>query len=216
MSSEKHPSANESSIELNRLNVQSNIPTRNGLMKVMTPWDIFVTKFIKNKLSKSDNIEKLDVSEFNSIFDSIKLGEDMAKYDLNEAIKTFFAYLYNYIKINLSTESSVTTNEQAAIKRFERITKLFNSGSIEYDNSLAVNLCEYIFSYTKNKEFNETCALLLKNTGGKFIMLKSIENTINKISEPIFDTYGEAEVCDTNLLILFKLCTISYILTHYV
>lgn len=216
VSSEKHPSANESSIELNRLNVQSNIPTRNGLMKVMTPWDIFVTKFIKNNSSNLDNIEKLDVSEFNSIFDSIKLGEDMAKYDLNEAIKTFFAYLYNYIKINLSTESSVSTNEQAAIKRFERITKLFDSDSIEYDSLLIQKLCSYIFLYDNNKEFNETCALLLKNTGGKFIVLKSIENTINKISEPIFDTRGEAEVCDTNLLILFKLCTISYILTHYV
>lgn len=219
VSSEKHPSANESSIELNRLNVQSNIPTRNGLMKVMTPWDIFVTNFIKNNLSKSDNIKKLNVSKFSPVFDSIKSGEDMAKYNVDEAINTFFAYLYNYIKTNLSAESSVSTNEQAAIKRFERITKLFDSGSIEYDSSLTVKLYEYIFLYDNNKEFNETCALLLKNTGGKFIVLKSIENTINKISEPIFDNLtarGEAEVCDTNLLILFKLCTISYILTHYV
>lgn len=219
VSSEKYSSANESNIELNRLNVQSNIPTRNGLMKVMTPWDIFVTNFIKNNLSKSDNIKKLNVSKFSPVFDSIKSGEDMAKYNVDEAINTFFAYLYSYIKTNLSTESSVSTNEQAAIKRFERITKLFDSGSIEYDSSLTVKLYEYIFLYDNNKEFNETCALLLKNTGGKFIMLKSIENTINKISRPIFDNLtarSEAEVCDTNLLILFKLCTISYILTHYV
>lgn len=215
----KDPSTNETSIELNRLNVQSNIPTRNGLISVMTPWDIFVSKFIKNKLSNPINFETLNVSDFTPVFDSIRNGDNMEMYDSDMAINTFFAFLYEYIEMNLSTESSVSINEQAAIKRFKQITKLFDSGSIKYDKSLISNLCRCIFLYDKNYIFNDLCALLLQNTGGKYMVLKSIKKTINKISESILDEiskYGVPKVCDTNTLILFKLCTISYILTHYV
>lgn len=215
----KDPSTNETSIELNRLNVQSNIPTRNGLISVMTPWDIFVSKFIKNKLSNPINFETLNVSDFTPVFDSIRNGDNMEMYDSDMAINTFFAFLYEYIEMNLSTESSVSINEQAAIKRFKQITKLFDSGSIKYDKSLISNLCRCIFLYDKNYIFNDFCALLLQNTGGKYMVLKSIKKTINKISESILDEiskHGVPKVCDTNTLILFKLCTISYILTHYV
>lgn len=214
----KDPSTNEASIELNRLNVQSNIPTRNGL-RAMTPWDIFVSEFIKNKLSNPINFKTLNVSDFISVFDSIRNGDNMETYNPDMAINTFFAFLYEYIKMNLSTESSVSINEQAAIKRFKQTTNLFDNGSIEYDNLLILNLIYCIFSHDNNDDFNELCALLLQNTGGKYMVLKSIKKTINKISEPILDEiskYGVPKVCDTNTLILFKLCTISYILTHYV
>lgn len=214
----KDPSTNEASIELNRLNVQSNIPTRNGL-RAMTPWDIFVSKFIKNKLSNPINFKTLNVSDFISVFDSIRNGDNMETYNHDMAINTFFAFLYEYIKMNLSTESSVSINEQAAIKRFKQTTNLFDNGSIEYDKSLILNLIYCIFSHNKNDKFNELCALLLQNTGGKYMVLKSIKKTINNISELILNEiskYGVPKVCDTNTLILFKLCTISYILTHYV
>lgn len=214
----KDPSTNEASIELNRLNVQSNIPTRNGL-RAMTPWDIFVSEFIKNKLSNPINFKTLNVSDFISVFDSIRNGDNMETYNPDMAINTFFAFLYEYIKMNLSTESSVSINEQAAIKRFKQTTNLFDNGSIEYDNLLILNLIYCIFSHDNNDDFNELCALLLQNTGGKYMVLKSIKKTINNISELILNEiskYGVPKVCDTNTLILFKLCTISYILTHYV
>lgn len=246
MTTNKDQSTYESTIELDRLNVQSNILTRNGPLKINSPWDIFVNEYI-------EDIEENSVTiSYNNIIDITQYISDNihdicnTNFSTNNVveplIEIFFSYLYNYIQINSSRLSSIPKNEQIVVRRFDKITKLFNYKTIKCNGIQITELCKYIFKIADkdnrddvenmNGEFINVCMLLLSNTGSKYTTLNLIKHNIDTITSYIFDTKsnnsGKSDdddkkestknnnQCNKFLLILYKLCTLSYILTHYI
>lgn len=246
MTTDKDQSTYESTIELDRLNVQSNILTRNGLLKINSPWDIFVNEYIEDIEKNSVTISydnNIDITRYISdnihdICNTIFSKNNVVK----PLIEIFFTYLYNYIQINSSNRSSIPKNEQIVVRRFDKITKLFNYNTIKCNGIQMTELCKYIFKIADkdnrddvenmNGEFINVCMLLLSNTGSKYTTLNLIKHNIDTITSYIFDTKinnsGKSDdddkkestknnnQCDKFLLILYKLCTLSYILTHYI
>lgn len=244
MTTNKDQSTYESTIELDRLNVQSNILTRNGLLKINSPWDIFVNEYIEDIEENSVTISYNNIIDINQhisgkIHDICNTNFSTNKV-VEPLIKIFFSYLYNYIQINSSNRSSILKNEQIVVRRFNKITKLFNYNTIKCNGIQMTELCKYIFKIADedkrddvenmNGEFINVCMLLLSNTGSKYTTLNLIKHNIDTITSYIFDTKtnnsGKSDdkkestkndnQCDKFLLILYKLCTLSYILTHYI
>lgn len=246
MTTNKDQSTYESTIELDRLNVQSNIPTRNGPLKINSPWDIFVNEYIEDIEENSVTISYNRITYLTQyISHNINMicNTNFSKNnDVEPLIEIFFTYLYNYIQINSSNRSSIPKNEQIVVGRFNKITKLFNYDTIKCNGIQMTELCKYIFKITDkdnrddvenmNGEFINVCMLLLSNTGSKYTTLNLIKHNIDTITSYIFDTKtnnsGKSDdddkkesaennnQCNKFLLILYKLCTLSYILTHYI